>query len=710
MNMIQELSDVLNNNKSAMISSEVNLPNEILIPAFKASRSVDILAGYFSSRSFSEIAAGLATYLNENDGNIRLVISPNLTNEDLAITKMTDEERRHYLSNLIFNVNKGEDHIAKYSLACFAWLLQEQRLEIKIAFLKNNDLFHPKVFIFNSSTETAVLHGSVNFTKKGIRRNIENLSLSRSWINEERLEETETFKNYFEKVFDKKDDNLVIYDLADSVKKELIAKLADDIGKKPKEQKWLLNGEIEDPNKSKVQAIVIPEHLIFDRGDFKHQGDALAAWRDAGMTGILDMATGAGKTITSLICAHEFQQFYGNGMFFISAPQTPLMLQWVEEVQEFGLKPKNLSEANNWEERFKWIKKAQRMLKKEVSRAEIFIISNTLLKKQEFSDVLKELTVPIMLIADECHNFGVDFLEEEMSPLIKGKLGLSATPERQYDLKGTEYLSKFFGDICFSFQLDDAIGKCLTPYDYHIVPVHLDYEEMLEFSELTAKINSLMWQSDNEDSPQLDQALRERRKVIEIASLKIPALRNELSKLESDVKHTLVYCTDKDPEQLEQANSLLRESNLRFRQITKDETSSVKLTRQILESFREGSIEVLTAKRVLDEGVNIPETMRAYVLASNTVERQWTQRRGRILRKCKAINKQYAEIFDFVVLPPSLLDENSELTKDDKQLIKSELKRVNEFARLSRNKSDHHGPNKFLNRLNTRLGESVNAT
>ena len=168
------------------------------------------------------------------------------------------------------------------------------------------------------------------------------------------------------------------------------------------------------------------------------------------------------------------------------------------------------------------------------------------------------------------------------------------------------------------------------------------------------------------------------------------SFRSHAEKIEKnrhDLKHTLIYCTDKEPKQLEAVNELLKSLNIRFRQLTSEETSSKETTQKILHNFAQGTIEILTAKRVLDEGVNIPETQRAYVLASNTVERQWTQRRGRILRKCKEIGKTHAEIFDFVVLPPTLLNEISKLTLDDKKLIELELKRLKEFARLSQNKT-----------------------
>ena len=40
------------------------------------------------------------------------------------------------------------------------------------------------------------------------------------------------------------------------------------------------------------------------------------------------------------------------------------------------------------------------------------------------------------------------------------------------------------------------------------------------------------------------------------------------------------------------------------------------------------------------KGVNIPQIQKAFILASTTVERQWIQRRGRLLRKCDEIGKK----------------------------------------------------------------------
>lgn len=700
------LKSVLESKSSLFLSRKSNVAEEILIPGFKSSITVDIMMGYFSSSSFKEIATGLATFLNKNNGKIRLIISPVLTKQDLLISKMSDDELSDYLTQTVFDVKTGEDHIVDYCLACFAWMLKEKRLEIKMATVEDG-IFHPKVWLFNDGEITCALHGSMNQTNRGISKNVENLSLSRPWVSDERAKEVMDFVEFFNEVYDDNAKDIRTFALNEAIRKNIIEKYASDTSTRPDSEILQPRSNLGVEEKSQVQRIAIPQHLVYDRGDFKHQGDALKAWQDNNMSGILHMATGAGKTITSLLCAHSFQEKFGEVMIFITAPQNPLLLQWTEEVGDFQVNAINLSNLSSWHDRQRAISNSNRKLKYKISKAEVFIISNALLKKDEFKTSLSNIDVPIMLIADECHNFGKDFLEFDMSEKFEAKLGLSATPKRQYDIEGTEYLAKFFGPTCFSFTLEDAIGKCLTPYDYFIHEVYFDNIEMEEFVSLSQNINALSWQTDSEDSAQLDNLLRQRRKLIETASTKLPALRAALSKYPNDIMHTLIYCTDKDPNQLIAVNNLLNEGDYLFRQITDLETSSKGEIRRILTSFREGKTRILTAKRVLDEGVNIPETQIAFILASNTVERQWTQRRGRILRKCSALGKTHATIHDFVVLPPSLQFEDARLDEHDKKLVRLELTRLHEFARLSRNRLEPDGGFSILNRLNKVVGESI---
>ncbi|WP_420230752.1 DEAD/DEAH box helicase [Psychrobacter sp. ER1] len=104
-----------------------------------------------------------------------------------------------------------------------------------------------------------------------------------------------------------------------------------------------------------------------------------------------------------------------------------------------------------------------------------------------------------------------------------------------------------------------------------------------------------------------------------------------------------------------------------------------------MDEYNQGRIQVLTSKRVLDEGFNVPQTQTAYILASNTTKKQWTQRLGRVLRKDKGKNE--ASIHDFIVMPSM---SNAVMDDDFKNLLKSEATRIQfffNFQKMAQNKT-----------------------
>jgi len=86
--------------------------------------------------------------------------------------------------------------------------------------------------------------------------------------------------------------------------------------------------------------------------------------------------------------------------------------------------------------------------------------------------------------------------------------------------------------------------------------------------------------------------------------------------------------------------------------------------------------------KCLDEGVDIPKTRAAIFCSSSGNSRQFIQRRGRILRK--ATGKNYAYIYDLVVVPPRYRGVDD--IKSDQTILKSELQRVIEFSDMAINK------------------------
>jgi superfamily II DNA or RNA helicase len=131
---------------------------------------------------------------------------------------------------------------------------------------------------------------------------------------------------------------------------------------------------------------------------------------------------------------------------------------------------------------------------------------------------------------------------------------------------------------------------------------------------------------------------------------------------------------------------LLSELGIVAHQYTSAETAQAD-ARALLARFGAGDYQVLTAMKVLDEGIDIPQTDTAFLLASTTVRREWVQRRGRILRR--APGKTAARLHDFLVVPP-------DLSKHGRAVLRSELRRAEEFASLAVNEWARHGPRSVI--------------
>ena len=684
-----------------------------LIPAMRSSTQLDIMMGYFASSSFAEIAPGLATFLRSTEAPLRIVVSPFLTERDFEMVTRDKEYRTELARRLLIDDVPDEDNLARHGLECLAWLINEHRLILKFAVMRDA-LFHPKVWLFSDKENRAALHGSTNLTAAGLGRNREQITLSRDWIGPESIYAIDRLQSEFDELWSGGDDNCFVLPLDEAVARQVVEKYKtnrvpdDDTFSALWRKAHNLPPSIIEDRPFTPAALVVPMHIEYDSGDFAHQGKAIRAWEAADRQGILEMATGSGKTITAMICAARLQDLVSGGLLVVvSAPYRPLIEQWCEEVRLFGIDPVNLTTCGGPKGRERAIRHAGRRLRTGMSLAEVLLVSNNTLCTDNFNRQLSAVPGAKLLVADECHNLGADSFISNPPEYFGYRLGLSATPERQYDDVGTGALRTYFGDTCFTFTLEQAIGKCLTEYDYHVHFIELTRTEMDEWNELTRQIGAQAWRlKADEDSPYLDNLLRQRRLVLETASRKIETLAT-LIDIHDPRKlcHTLVYATDKNPEQLQAVNGLLATRGLLFHQLTQEETASERKTSSILSSFQEGVIQVLTAKRVLDEGVNIPQIKLAYLLASTTVRRQWVQRRGRLLRTCREIGKTHAVIHDLVVVPPAGTTTNQKLDPDSRRLVRSELDRVWEFARLSRNGPAADGPYRAVEHLQTLANE-----
>jgi superfamily II DNA or RNA helicase len=680
------------------------LTDEVLIPGFKGSTKVDCMVGYFSSSVLASLAPGLATYISHTDGTFRLIISPVLRPEDQDALESGTRTPEALAQEAFEDFCVTEDALQQHTLKCLSHLLRIGRIEIRIALMKDA-LFHPKVWLFQAGSDVIAAHGSSNVTFSGIKKNVEQIAASKSWEDPNQRYICEKLSFNFNEFWSNRNDSCTVIGLPQAVKDRLLKTYntspptEEELAALYRKANGIDQCEVDEDGSLDVHPprFSIPAGLQYQDGPFAHQGRAVNAWCNNGHRGVLEMATGSGKTITAMICAHRLYGERKPLLVVIAAPYVPLIQQWCDELKPFGICVTNLTHSSGTRGRATEINRIKRNLRRGATDAEAIVVSHRTLCSPAFQSEIEKIDCAKLLIADEAHNLGSEGFISNPPDFFDFRLGLSATPVRQYDDEGTNALFAYFGNVVFKFELSEAIGLCLVPYDYFVHPVELTPAEMDVWYDLTSKIKSNAWRSDGgKPDEYLAKLFRDRRALLENAENKIAHLRAELASLNPrTLRHTLIYASDKNPQQLDNVNNELRSFGILFHQLTYQETADREETARIINSFQRGELQVLTAKRVLDEGVNIPQICRAYILASTTVERQWTQRRGRLLRTCNELGKTHAEIHDFVAIPPSM----TLLDDEGRTLVRSELFRVQEFARLARNAGRQDGPLETIHKL-----------
>lgn len=431
-----------------------------------------------------------------------------------------------------------------------------------------------------------------------------------------------------------------------------------------------------------------------------YQQEAIRNWLEAEGRGILHMATGTGKTVTALLAAaHIADSLEQKLVLVVAVPYQHLVDQWADDLRDFNANPILAYQSRrNWQPR---LEREILELNNGVRDFCVVVTTHKTLSMESVRQTLRRTAGQIMFIADEVHHLGASHTQNALMDEFSIRLGLSATPERWYDDEGTEKLNSYFGGTVFDYGLEKAIASgALCEYYYIPHIVELQDDEMEEYMKLTGKIGRLIARQDSgsdfelEDNQTLQTVLFKRARLIGTAREKLDLLV-ELFDRETDPTHSLVYCSDgstsiddSGERHVDATTERLRtDCGLRVERFTAREDQSER--ERLLEDFEAGEIQVLTSIRCLDEGVDIPATRTAYILASTSNPRQYVQRRGRILRQHD--DKQFAVIHDFITVPdtnrhPGFLSD--EQYNAERTLIRKELERVMTFADAARNHPD----------------------
>lgn len=658
---------------------------EFLIPAMELAVKYDRVAGYFSSGVLAQAAPGISK-LVARGGKIRLVTSHQLVQVDFEILEQTQldpallDEIVSEIEASVEQTDQSLERIMKSEyVKAMCWLLKNQQLEIRFIVPSGEasgdfEKFHSKFGIIQDSEGNEIVFtGSANETALGWAGNLENIDTKPLW--EESFKEFADYKDTFEDLWSGQ--NLIGWktvELPEALNRRLVA----------------LAPEGDFPNIAQYEQSPALENKA--RMPRNYQLEALEEWEGSDRRGLLEMATGTGKTLTARLCIESAAKL-GKLFVVLVTPYQHISDQWVKELQEFEVY--QVGTEVDWRSQLELINLNSQLgyLEHQI----IIAVKNTASTAAFVSlcNQIAENFDNFMFVGDEVHWLGAHTFQAALNEKANFRLGLSATPNRYFDDLGTEVLRAYFGgESVFEFGLAEALNwrnpetgevGVLTPYEYHPIFVSLNEEEIQDWVDYSRRIQILRGKDHltRQEAEDLEGLRNQRAEIAKSAESKIPALAELLNELGSGLKQTLIYAANQA--QMDAAVAVAREAGIDTgAKITASVGSKPskkfhgKSERQhILDRFAKGIHPVIFAIAALDEGVDIPSAEIGIILASSGNEKEFIQRRGRLMRKSPG--KRCARIFDFIVLPPEERFES---------LRKKELTRALEFSELAVNKAE----------------------
>lgn len=666
-------------------SSTQQIGRDLVAPLLGAARRYDRAVGFFSSSVFRLLRDEFADFFGRG-GTMRLVCSPRVSRQDAAAFARAVYDRKAASG-------RWNDIEAAFSdredSGLLAWLVARELLTVQIALQTSadpNTLYHEKIAVFSdASGHVIALAGSANESATGFNGNFERVEVFRSWTEGTERLRARWIEDAFRLVWSNQTTGLEVISLAEACRRRVWehAPIA--------ESQLTTSAGAHSPTvaASYPEALVVPPALTL----FRHQEAAIKEWAAAGGRGILEIATGGGKTITALTLASRVAAKVGPGLVVVVvAPQIHLVDQWCDVAATFGLHPIRCAES-----RSEWSTELDSaVFAVNAGQRPVLSVATTgaTLASEAFSDALRRIRRPILFIADEVHNYGAPAQRAVLPENAQLRLGLSATPTRWMDPSGTASLEAYFGPVVYRYGLADAIrDEVLTHYRYFPSTVALDGDELEQYAELTEKIKKYVRDEDSEEPlpSAVEMLLIKRARLLASAKAKLAALESLLRPFVKD-RHILVYCGDgtytgPTPDVTQrQVEAVVHLIGHRLGMICASYTADTppERRRELLKQFAEGFIQVLVAIRCLDEGVDIPAARTAFILASSTNPRQFVQRRGRLLRRSPG--KSRAEIYDLFVVPPyeRYTPESEEWTLA-RSIVRGQIRRAREFADLADN-------------------------
>jgi superfamily II DNA or RNA helicase len=657
---------------------EDDIAEDFYLPAVRASVRYDRAVGFFSSTVFLLAWPSLKTFATAG-GKMRLICSPILSDDDHeALREGYSEKAEAAAGEAIAEafqrlVTSDEFHKPAVVLAS---LVAAGVIDCKIAWVgpeaggRPKRLFHDKVGILTAAEgDQIAFKGSMNETWPALARdgNLESVDVFASWRDAGELSRVQDEAEYFERLWNDDWPGVTVRPFPETARGSIIS--SADAGR------WTEFADEICLDLERAARWSAEAGKADGRTPRPHQVAALDAWEARARRGILEHATGSGKTFTAL-CAISDSLRRGETPLIL-VPSDLLLQQWEGELRTtFSGAGLQMMICGGGHDRWRQGARLRSWTRPSVDGPPRAVLATL---QTASRDEFRGLCVRgdhLFMVADEVHRLGARTAQRLFELETGPRLGLSATPQRAGDPQGTAALMAYFGGVVPPpFTLADAIkAKALTPYAYQVHTVSLDQGEREAWNELTNRFRRLYARAasggglDDGLSAGLKLLLIQRAHIIKGARAKTSLAAEIVGAHYQTGDRWIVYCDDQD--QLRAVKAAVQARGIK--NVYEYHSAMPGDRKATLDVFNERGGVVISI-RCLDEGIDIPAVSHALILASSRNPREFIQRRGRVLRRFPG--KLLAYLHDVIVVPE--IEDSDDLGGS---ILKGELARAIEFG------------------------------
>lgn len=604
-----------------------DLGKDFFGPCLAASWSYRRASGYFSSGALATWADGLQRLGQGREMTIRLIASPELPTADRQVLERLEDpvERarqqavlvEQMMDDLVRLAEGEDDHATRVKV--LAWLLANGSLQIRFAFpehVETAGIFHEKMGVFDLDDGGQIAFtGSANETARGHSRNYESVDVYRSWMPGE-ADRVATKVEQFDEAWEGHASGLSV--LAPS--SEVLARLRS----------------VGAPRASASTKAPIADASPADPR-WRHQEEAVEALLEA-RTGVLEMATGTGKTRTAIKLMSRLIDQGEIDSAVVTTDGTDLLEQWALELEAWSLE-----QGRRWLVLRQFERHRQGNEYALGSKRALVVVSRSQLRRV-LDRMPKGAKARTLIIHDEVHGLGMPSLQQELAgqhAAFGWRVGLSATPERTYDQAGNDFVRAELGPTVYEFPLERAISRgVLAEFDYLPLSYDLTAGDKARIQALYAKKAARL----RAGNPMSNEEIwTEIARIYKTAEMKPEVYKAYLDEHPETLKRSIIFVETK--EYGEQVLDIVDEHTNRYR------TYYAEDDRDHLVEFARGGIDCLITCHRISQGIDIQSLNSVVLFASARARLETVQRIGRCLRLDPSRPEKRALVIDFVRPP-----------------------------------------------------------